>query len=187
MTRVGVFGGQFDPPHNGHLDVVRAARDQLDLDRVLVIPDDNPPHRPASVQPTEVRLRLAEAAFAGEPRVEVRAPATGEHPEYTVHVLERLAGEGDLYLIIGADQFARFFTWRDPDRIRELATIVVAPRSEHAVADPGVVVLDMPPVDLSSTELRACLAEDGECGSDIPDRAWRLIENGHLYGGPAPG
>ena len=71
MTRIGVFGGQFDPPHNGHLAVVRAARDQLGLDRVLVVPSARPPHRPAPQTPAETRYRLALAAFADEPRVEV--------------------------------------------------------------------------------------------------------------------
>src|SRR5690242_19971699 len=71
MSRIGVFGGQFDPPHNGHLAIVRAARDQLGLDRVLVVPSARPPHRPAPATPAEARYRLAQAAFAGEPRVEV--------------------------------------------------------------------------------------------------------------------
>ena len=180
-ARVGVFGGQFDPPHDGHLAVVRAARDQLSLDRVLVVPDGSPPHRPPSVLPAETRLRLAEAAFAGEPRVEVQAAATGDRPEYTVHVLERLAAEGELHLIIGADQYASFGRWRNPERIRELASLVVAPRSGYPVSDQAVVVLDMPPVDLSSTELRERLAAGEDAAGRIPPAAWRLIESGHLY------
>jgi nicotinate-nucleotide adenylyltransferase len=180
-VKLGVFGGQFDPPHDGHLAVVRTARDQLSLDRVLVIPDGNPPHRARSVQSPEVRLRLAKAAFAGEPRVEVRA-ATGEEPEYTVHVLEQLAGENDLHLIIGADQYANFAGWYEPQRIRELASLVVAPRTGYPMSDPDVEVLAMPPVDLSSTELRERL-EAGEDGAGrIPPAAWTLIRDLGLYG-----
>ena len=181
-SRIGVFGGQFDPPHDGHLAVVRAARDQLSLDRVLVIPDGNPPHRAPSVLPADTRLRLAEAAFANEQRVEVRAAATGDRPEYTVHVLERLAAEGRLHLIIGADQYASFGSWRDPERIRELASLVVAPRSGYPVTDPDAEVLEMPPVDLSSTELRERLAA-GEGGAGrIPLAAWQIILDEGLYG-----
>ena len=69
--RIGVFGGEFDPPHLGHLAVVRAARDQLALDRLLVMPTGQPPHRDASPTPAEDRLRMAQLAFAGEPGVEV--------------------------------------------------------------------------------------------------------------------
>ena len=76
--RIGVFGGEFDPPHLGHLAVVRAARDQLALDRLLVIPTGRPPHRDASPTPGEDRLRMAQLAFAGEPGVEVsRSSWTG--------------------------------------------------------------------------------------------------------------
>jgi nicotinate-nucleotide adenylyltransferase len=181
VSRVGVFGGQFDPPHNGHVAVVRAARDQLGLDRVLVIPDAAPPHRPPSVQPSDVRFRLAEAAFAGESRVAVVRPGIGDRPEYTVHVLDRLAGEGELYLIIGADQHAGFDRWREPERIRRIATIVVAPRPEYPVSDPDAIVLDMPPVDLSSTQLRECLVRGEDCSDRIPAGAWRLIQRERLY------
>jgi nicotinate-nucleotide adenylyltransferase len=181
-VKLGVFGGQFDPPHDGHLAVVRAARDQLSLNRVLVIPDGNPPHRAPSVLPAETRLRLAEAAFAVEPRVEVRRAATGDRPEYTVHVLERLALEGELHLIIGADQYAAFESWLDPDRIRQLATLVVAPRTGYVVSDRDAEVLDMPPVDLSSTELREQLEAGEDCSGRIPAGAWRLIREQGLYG-----
>jgi nicotinate-nucleotide adenylyltransferase len=181
-SRIGVFGGQFDPPHDGHLAVVRAARDQLSLDRVLVIPDGSPPHRAPSVLPAETRLRLAEAAFAGEPQVEVRAATTGDRPEYTVHVLERLAAQGALHLIIGADQYLSFASWRDPERIRELASLVVAPRTGYPVSDPAVEVLDMPPVDLSSTELRERLTAGEDVAGRIPGGAWRLIRDQGLYG-----
>jgi len=71
MSRVGVFGGQFDPPHNGHLVVIRAAREQAGLDEVLVIPDGTPPHREASALDPGTRFRLARAAFRGEPGVTV--------------------------------------------------------------------------------------------------------------------
>lgn len=181
MSGLGVFGGQFDPPHNGHLEVLRAARRQLGLCRILVVPDRNPTHRAPSVQPAEVRLRLAEAAFRDEPGVVVRPPDTGSEPEYTVHVLARLAGGEPLWLIIGADQYASFESWHQPGRIRELARIAVAPRSGFPVSDPRVTVLDMPPVDMSSTDLRETLERGQDASDRIPAGAWQLIRRERLY------
>ena len=95
MTRTGVFGGQFDPPQHGHVMVVRSARDQLRLDRVLVVPTGYPPHRPTAETPAETRYRLAQAAFAGERDVEVsRLELDRGGPSYTVETLEQLAGPG---------------------------------------------------------------------------------------------
>jgi nicotinate-nucleotide adenylyltransferase len=181
MSGRGVFGGQFDPPHDGHLQVLRAARRQLALDEILVVPDRNPTHRAPSVQPPDVRLRLAEAAFQEEPGVTVCPPHTGSEPEYTVHVLAGLAGGGPLWLIIGADQYASFESWHQPDRIRELAHIAVAPRPGYPVSDSRVTVLDMPPVDLSSTDLRDALAAGQDLSGRIPARACELIRRERLY------
>jgi nicotinate-nucleotide adenylyltransferase len=185
VSETGFFGGQFDPPHNGHLEVVRTARRQLDLDRMLIVPDRNPTHRGPSVQPADVRLRLAAAAFGDQPDVEVLLPDTGCRPEYTVNVLARLAGLGRLHLIIGADQYAGFERWHDPDRIRRLARIVVAPRPGFPVSDPRVHVLDMPPLDLSSTDLREALARGEDAGDRIPAAAWAIIQAEQLYRGAA--
>jgi nicotinate-nucleotide adenylyltransferase len=181
MSGLGVFGGQFDPPHNGHLEVLRAARRQLGLDEMLVIPDRNPTHRAPSVQPADVRLRLAEAAFRGEPGVTVCPPQTGGEPEYTVHVLAGLAGPRPLHLIIGADQYAGFGSWHQPGRIRRLAHVVVAPRTGFPISDPRVTVLDMPPVDLSSTALREALERGEDVSDRIPAAAWAIIRGERLY------
>jgi nicotinate-nucleotide adenylyltransferase len=181
MSGRGVFGGQFDPPHDGHLQVLRAARRQLALDEILVVPDRNPTHRAPSVQPAEVRLRLAEAAFRDEPAVTVCPPQTGSEPEYTVHVLAQLAGNGPLWLIIGADQYASFESWHQPDRIRTLARIAVAPRAGYPVTDDRVAVLDMPPVELSSTDLRDALAAGQDVSNRIPGAALEIIRRDRLY------
>ncbi len=182
MNHVGVFGGQFDPPHNGHVAVVRAAREQVPLDSLLVMPDARPPHRAPSGQPADVRFRLAVRAFEGEPKVSVVPPRPHGGLEYAVDTLERLSPTGRLYLIVGADQHARFDTWRDPERIRELATLVVAPRTGFRVDDPAAIVLDMPEVDLASTELRACLQRGEDCSDRVPAGAWWLIRRDRLYG-----
>lgn len=180
MSALGVFGGQFDPPHLGHVAIVRAARDQLDLD-VLVLPDGAPPHRGASARPAAVRVALAEAAFAGERRVRVVAPEHPDRPVRTVELLERLGGERPLVLILGADQWAALDSWYRPDRVRALATLAVAPRSGIAVDDPEAVLLRMPPVDVSSTGVREALAAGANPHRWLPAAVAAEIERAGLY------
>jgi nicotinate-nucleotide adenylyltransferase len=183
VTRIGVFGGEFDPPHLGHLAVLRAARDQLGLDRVLVVPVGVPPHRAASTTPAAVRLEMVEEAFGGEPGVEVTSMEI-DRPgaSYTVDTLEQLASQGRLFLIIGADQLAALDSWRDADRIRELATLVVAPRDGFAVDPSEATPLEMPAVDVSSRALRDDLA-GGRTADDALDPAVAsLIRTRGLYG-----
>jgi nicotinate-nucleotide adenylyltransferase len=182
-VRVGVFGGEFDPPHLAHVAVARAARDQLALDRLLVVPAGSPPHREASTTPAATRLRMAELAFAGEPAVEV-SPIEIDRggTSHTLETLHALAPLGDLFLIMGADQLASFDTWREPAAIRELATLVVAPRTGFTVPDGDAVPLDMAPVDLSSTGVREALRTGG--GEQlVPPAVLALIRAQGLYGG----
>ena len=179
--RVGLFGGQFDPPHLGHLAVVRAARDQLGLDLVLVVPAAAPPHRPASDRDPLTRLRLTRAAFSGEPRVEVSGIELERGgPSYTVDTLTGLAGEDELFLILGADQYAALDGWHESRRVRELASIVVAPRPGFAIGD-DAIELRMEPVDLSSSELRERLARGEPARGGVPEAVAGLIESERLY------
>jgi nicotinate-nucleotide adenylyltransferase len=182
MSGLAVFGGQFDPPHLGHVAVARAARDQLGVD-VLVMPDGVPPHRPVSGSPFADRLALAELAFGGEPRIRVTAPAEPERAVRTVEILEGLAGSRPLHLVLGADQWAALPAWYRPERIRELATLVVAPRDGVAVdvADPSVVLLDMAPVDLSSTEVREAIAAGSDPARFVPAAVAAEIARRRLY------
>ena len=179
--RVGVFGGEFDPPHLGHLAVARVARDQLELERLLVMPAGLPPHRDASSRDAATRLVLCRAAFEGEPGVEVSELEVRRGGlSYTVDTLEQLAGEDHVHLIVGADQYAAFERWRDPQRIRELATLVVAPRTGFEVGD-DAVLLEMAPVELSSSDLRAAIAASRPVADRLAPQVAKLIAEQGLY------
>jgi len=182
--RIGVFGGEFDPPHLGHLAVVRAAREQLALDRVIVVPTARPPHRQAPSTPAEARVRLAEAAFAGEPGVDVsRIELDRPGPSYTVDTLLALAPEGDLVLILGTDQASDLLegSWHESAQVLRLAHLAVAPRGrDHALGGRDVTQLDMAPVDVSSTGVRAALRAGS--GADlVPAAVLTLIAAEGLY------
>jgi nicotinate-nucleotide adenylyltransferase len=182
VTRIGVFGGQFDPPHNGHLAVVRAATRQLGLDLLLVVPTPRPPHRPEPETPAEVRYDLARAAFADEPGVEVsRIELDRPGPSYTADTLAGLSAPGrTLSLVVGADQLAALESWERPDRVRELATIVVAARPGAPRAD-GVEVLVMEPVEASSSEIRERVARGLDVTGMVPPAVAAAIEREGLY------
>ena len=180
MTRIGVFGGQFDPPHNGHVAAVRTALQQLDLDRLVVVVDSRPPHREASQLDAGTRGALATAAFADLGPVTVRVQGPDDSP-YMVDTLRSLSAEGELFLIVGADQLAALDSWHDADGIRALATLVVAPRAA-AVPIEAAIVLDMQPVDLASTQLRERLEAGQDVSADVPAAVLRRLSPGNQAG-----
>jgi nicotinate-nucleotide adenylyltransferase len=194
--RLGVFGGTFDPPHHGHLAIAEWARDQLALDRVLFVPAGVPPHKPRS-SPTAVRHRLAmtrlavrdNPAFVVDPR-----EARRRGPSWTVDTLRALAEahpDAKLHLLLGADMFATFASWREPEAISRLAVLVVAlrpgaraPRRAGAAArGRGVVWLSNPGIELSSSALRARARRGRSLRYLVPDAVARYALRHGLYDG----
>jgi nicotinate-nucleotide adenylyltransferase len=158
--RIGVFGGAFDPPHIGHLVVAQDVLEELELDRLLIVPSARPPHREAVLTPEE-RLELTRTAFRGDPRFEVSdVEQRRAGPSWTVDTLEKIRREAEpdeLLLVIGEDQYRGFETWREPERILELAQLAVMPRDGVAPdADPRYPFTPVPVtrVDVSSTRVR---------------------------------
>ena len=129
---IGLLGGTFDPPHIGHVGLAEAAARELDLERLLVLVVGEPVHKQVETE-AETRLRLAEAAFAEMPRVEVsRHELDRPGPSYTVETARWAEREfGDVVLVVGADEFADFLSWKDPDEILEHAHVAVAARSGY--------------------------------------------------------
>jgi len=126
---VGIFGGAFDPPHNGHLALAREAIDHFGLSRLLVRVVADPGHKDVETAP-EVRLALAELAFATRDEAEVTLDPFAR----TVDSLEALALDDPVFLL-GADELAAFPTWTRPDRVLELARIGAATRPGRDLQD----------------------------------------------------
>ncbi len=188
-ARIGVFGGSFDPVHHGHLAIALAALESLPLDRVLFVPARRSPlkdHAPAASAAD--RLAMLERATADEPRFAVsRVELDRPEPSYTVDTLEGLASDGRLFLILGADAADELGRWRRPERIRDLATIVVARRPGTSAALPdGAVTLDTPLMDISARDLRERAARGSSLRYLVPDAVWRYIEERGLYRGRVP-
>jgi nicotinate-nucleotide adenylyltransferase len=192
-ARVGVFGGSFDPVHHGHLAIALAAIESLPLDRVIFVPARRSPLKEATPAASDGdRVAMLERAIAGEPRFSIsRIELSRPAPSYTVETLEALAREGRLFLILGADAARDLSRWRSPERVRELATLVIAPRAPRAELrvplsswndDPAAIVLDTPLMDVSARELRERAARGRSLRYLVPDAVWRYIEEHKLYG-----
>jgi nicotinate-nucleotide adenylyltransferase len=186
-VRLGIFGGTFDPPHMGHLVVAQEVHFRLRLDRVLWVPAGIPPHkRDQPITPGTVRLELVRAAIAGDDRfeasdLEVRRGGVS----YTVDTLRELRQarpEDELFLIVGADQLTELDSWREPDEIRRLATLVGFGREgEDPDEVAGVKVVSVPRMDVSSTEVRRRVGAGEPVRYLVPDAVEAVVREGGLY------
>lgn len=205
MSLVGVVGGMFDPPHVGHVELVRGAIDGLGLERVVVVVAGAPPHRPAPRTSAADRVAMARAAFAAVPAVEVsdievRRAASGGGG-YMVDTLEALArdlpDDDRLVLVVGSDQALAFTTWhrwRDIVRRWDLAVATRAGVPEQgddlaaalATIDavrPGCVrTFAMRPTEMSSSAIRTLIdaGRMDEAARHVPAPVAALL--GSVYG-----
>lgn len=189
MSRVGVLGGTFDPPHVGHLVVAQDVHEALRLDRLLVVPAPRPPHRSA-VLPARLRYELVRRCFQGDERIEVSdVEFRREGPSYTVDTLAVIRRELDpeeLWCVIGADQLRELEAWHEPERLPELARLAVIsragelPRPDEASVDLPFEPVPVTRVELSSTRIRERLEAGLSVRYLVPEsirepleRAWR--------------
>lgn len=200
--RIGVLGGTFDPPHIGHLWLATLAADALGLARVLLMPAARPPHKGSRpVSNAADRVMMTRLAIAGDPLldlslIEMERPG----PSYTVDSLVELrASLGDevgLVLIMAADSLSEIDTWREPDRLLELAEWAVGPRPGWALPDRGALrerfgasesrihLLEGPSLDVSGTEIRRRVAAGRSIRYLVPRAVAELIADRGLYRRP---
>ena len=189
----GLLGGTFDPPHLGHLALADAAIERFRLERLVVVVTGVPPHK-ETLTNSETRFRLAEAAFAGRDKVEVsRHELDRAGPSYTVDTARWAAREwGDAIFLVGADEFADFLRWRDPDEVLEHVRLGVGTRPGYRREDLELVLaslvrpdrvefFEIPAVPISSREIRRRVADEEEIEGLVPERVAVLIDELHLY------
>ena len=194
--RVGLLGGTFNPPHIGHLVCAQEAYDRLELDRVLLVPVREPPHKGNEADPgVEHRVELCRRAAAGDERLEVSlADAEIPGPSYTVDTLRRLHERcpGDeLTFIVGGDMAFSLPNWREPEAILELAELGVAEREGVRRADiterlgalprHRIRFFDMPRLDISSSLIRRHVAAGRPIRHLVPDSVAEYIDQAGLY------
>ncbi len=195
--RIGIMGGTFDPIHQGHIRMAQRAMEAMALDRVLMMPSGNPPHKP-DVAPALDRYRMVCAACAGieglEPsREEIDRPGV-IYTVDTLSILHEKYPKADLYLIIGADMLMKLHHFRGCDEMLRRCTFLVFPRPmaetprqiseerQRLTALGGrFVMLDMEMVDASSTELREAI-RTGKNAPHLPVAVREYAAAAGLYG-----
>jgi nicotinate-nucleotide adenylyltransferase len=194
MIRLGLFGGTFDPVHYGHLRPVEAARAELGLESVLVLPNPLPPHKLAEpLTPYVHRKEMLRLALSEFPRLTIadyEEQAAG--PGYTSDTVRRVIaslepGERELWLIIGADSLVELPRWKDPEALFRDVRVAVMPR-------PGVDLDAVPPefrarvrllqtplISVSATDVRRRLRQGGSVSELLAPQVIEYIRRHHLY------
>ena len=176
----GLYGGAFDPPHRGHVELARRAKELLGIPRLLVVVASRPGHKPVGT-PAELRLELARAAFPDDDVV------LDDHAR-TIDLLRDHPEWQDAWFLIGADEFCDFSAWKDPDEVLERVRLAVGTRPGfarerlQAVLDrlerpERVLLFDMEPVQSASRELRRELVE-----AELPPAVAEIVRRERLYG-----
>ncbi len=197
--RIAVFGGSFDPIHNGHIALSQAFAEMLTLDRILVMPAYVSPFKQTKtgMARPEQRLEMCRLAVQDQPRTEVcDMELRREGPSYTAETLRALSEQyphSELFLITGADAFMTLQDWKDPPTIFRLATLCTVPRrgvtverlEQHAAVlqsfGAKTVVADIHVLTVSSTEIRACIRSGVPLTGLVPAAVEQYIRDNELY------
>lgn len=204
--RLGIYGGSFSPIHEGHVRAALAFLDAMELDKLLIVPTANPPHKTVDGATAEERFEMARLAFCETDayksgRIEVSDyEMTREGKSYTVYTLEHFTShERELYMLVGTDMFLSLYRWFRSEDIFSLADIVLMRR--ECDAEIGETLsekrreyeekfgariheIDEPPVVISSTEIRTRLRSGSSAQEHIPDAVEKYIRTNNLYKEP---
>jgi nicotinate-nucleotide adenylyltransferase len=194
---IGVLGSAFNPPHLGHLALAQEALWQLGLSEVVLVPTGQAPHKRIADDPgRELRMTMTRLAAADDSRFSVSGlEVEREGPSYTYETLEMLAkekGDTELVFVMGADAAVGLESWRNPERVVELARIAVARRAGVSEADvvaamrslgagERVTMLEMPQFGVSSSAVRERAATGRPLRYLTPEPVARFIEEKGLY------
>lgn len=175
---IGILGGTFDPPHNGHVALASAALEQLPIEGLVVLVAEHPGHRGVVADP-QARLRMAHAAF---PNVDVRLDP---HP-FTVDAVQGGAFGKDALFIVGADQAASFDRWKDPEEVLKWVKLAVGTRGGYEMPDLArhgdrIVPFELASPEVSSTEVRERIGAGETIADLVPPAVAQVIVELGLY------
>lgn len=198
--RLGIYGGTFDPIHLGHLLLAETCREVCQLDEVWFIPAASPPHKQGNqISSARDRVQMLEFAIAGHPQFKLNKlelKRTG--PSFTVDTLEQIQQEDstrELFLLLGGDSIIDFPTWREPQQILELATVVAVNRGRDRVNSAGwqalgtnaldrLQIVNMPAIEISATQMRQSVSQGKSIRFQTPRSVEMYILQKGLYRNP---
>ncbi len=194
--KIGLFGGTFDPPHNGHLKVAQEAKNHLQLDRIIFIPSGDPPHKTdRQITDKKHRLEMVKMAAEQEGAFVSDWELTRERKSYSVETVRHFKEtypQEELFFIIGADSFRDLPSWWHYRELMSLCSFVVVSRPDTEKSSllsryqgdetpPRVFFLDHIFMDISSTEIRQMASEGKDISRLVPEMVNTYILNHRLY------
>ena len=199
--KIGVLGGTFDPVHLGHLIVAADVREKLGLSEVLFVPAGKPwlkLKEEKTITVAEHRLAMVRLAIKGNPyfkvsTMETERPGSSYSIDTVLELKKKLGRGAELYFIVGPDALAELTRWKEPARLIEACQVVAIGRPGYAKADlraldrsvPGaakrIMLLDVPQIDISSTDIRKRVAQGQPIRRLVPEAVEKYIEKHKLY------
>lgn len=192
--KVGIFGGAFDPVHSEHLNIAKVALEELDLDRLLIVPTSDPPHKKGATASFPDRYEMAKLVFSFDDRIEVSDIETRLPDGYSTTLVEAIRSEYDgaeTVFIMGGDSLRDFLTWHEPETLISMTEFALVRRDGAAYFDESLAnltssygmratVLPYNGREISSSVLQAELELNGS-SPDVPAEAMEYIFSHNLY------
>lgn len=195
--RIGIFGGTFNPVHNGHIHLAKAAYEWLKLDKLIIVPSNIPPHKSSEgICPNSIRLQMCRLAFSDHINFEVSdyemERAGKSYSIYTVEHFRQMYPQSDLFLIVGSDMFLSFDKWYRYEQILKTVSLAVVSRNvddirllEDKADDLSVYgdtyIIRVPSYPVSSTEIRGKIKNGEKYSCYLPEKVVQYISLNNLY------
>ncbi len=189
--RICLYGGTYDPIHNAHLTIAECAVEQLFLDELVFMPSAISPHKTRqTVAKSDARLLMVQTAIKSYPAFSASDYEMKKQGiSFTVETVEHLAilynvSRDDFFMLIGEDNYKDFEKWREPEKILELCTPVVAARpgfSKYSIQSKEFLFLDSPLMDISSTKIRNRVKKNQPIDELVPNSVAEIIYKYKLY------
>lgn len=198
--KIGILGGTFDPVHNGHLMLARYAKELYELDKIWIMPNGNPPHKQEDTieSKTRHRVEMVKRAIAHEKDFELQLyEVERKEVNYSYLTMEHFRDsypEHEFYFIIGADSLFSLELWKCPDRLLHSCIILAAYRDGKSREEmetqisylnqkyhADIRLLNMPNVDISSSEIREDLKEQESIKNMVPTSVYEYILENQLF------
>ena len=194
MKKIGIFGGTFNPPHTGHLHLAQLVAKTLELDKVLIIPDNMPPHKiPGSLVSGEHRLNMCRLTFSDSifeiSPMEIER-GSKSYTVDTLHELKAIYPDDEFYFIAGSDMLQGFTKWYHWEEILTLSYLAVASRERGFEADLAdftdeqkkrIIYIESEPLEVSSSEIRSMIRSEKDCGELLTSNVKNYIKENNLY------